>query len=150
MRRYTTNYTWLLLIFLVGCSTISQEKVRDIDRKIGELSQASQTLEKKIDDLSRSVSLLVSDGNELHNELDVTKTTCKDNQQKIEDVAIVIKNIDNRIECMGADFKAAGEEMDKRLDGLEKDEIELSNRLEIMKFDMRGADREKTASPALP
>lgn len=150
MRRYLTNYAWLPLIFLVGCGTISQEKWRDIDRRIVELSQTTQTLEKKIDDLSRSISLIVFDGNELHNELDDTKTSCKDNRQKIEDVEISIKNLDGRIESLEIDHKAAEEKTNKRIDDIVKAEIELSNRLELMKLDMKGQEKEKTASPSPP
>ncbi|KXK25482.1 MAG: hypothetical protein UZ01_03285, partial [Candidatus Brocadia sinica] len=109
MRRYLLNYAWLLLIFLVGCSTISQEKCRDIDRRIVKLSQTTQTLGKKIDDLSRSISLLVLDGNGLHNEMDDLKTYSKNIQQKTEDVGIVIKNLDGRIESLETNHKTTGE-----------------------------------------
>lgn len=150
MRIYIINLVWLSLIFLAGCATFSQKKWREIDRRIVELSQTTHTLGKKIDDLSRSVSLLVSDGNELHNELDNTKITCKDNRQKVEDVEIVIRNLNGQLESLETDFKAAVEEINKRIDAIEKAEIELSDRSENLRLDMKGEEKENTISPSLP
>lgn len=150
MKIFITNCVWLLLLFIVGCATIRKEKWRDIDRRIVELSQTTQTLEKKIDGLSRSISLLISDGNEVHNELEDTKNRCKDNRQKIEDIETSIKNLDDHIETLETDHKAAEEKINKRIDDIEKAEIELSNRLELMKLDMKEHGKDKTVPPSLP
>ena len=150
MKKYVINYAWLPMIFLIGCSTTSTERWRDIDRRVVELSKTTQSLESKIDDLSRSISLIVLDGNGLHNEMDDVKTSSKDIQQKIEGVEIVIKNLDDHIGSLETNYKDIEEGINKRIDDIQKAEIELSNRLEIMKLDIKEGGKEKTASPSLP
>ncbi|MCF6154866.1 MAG: hypothetical protein E3K36_06345 [Candidatus Brocadia sp.] len=113
MRRHLINYAWLLLIFFVGCGTISQEKLRDIDRRIIELSKTTQTLGKKVDDLSRSISLLVVDGNELHNEMDDMKTFRKDIQQKVEDIEEVVKELKRSTSSLKTDYEDMEDDINK-------------------------------------
>lgn len=150
MRRYVVNYAWLPIIFLIGCSATSTERWRDIDRRIVELSQTTQTLGKKIDDLSRSISLIVLDGNELHNEMDDGKTGSKDIQQKVEGIETALKNLDDRIGSLETNHKSIEEGINKRIADIEKAEFELSNRLEVMTLNTKEGGKEKTVSPSLP
>ena len=50
MRDRVIIYILSPMIFLFGCSTIPNERLKDIDRRIVEISMATQTLEKEIND----------------------------------------------------------------------------------------------------
>ncbi len=69
--------------------------MKDIDHRIVEIFAATQMLGKKIDDLSKSISLLVKDGNGLHNELEDVKTHSKDIQQNFEKMEMSVKNLND-------------------------------------------------------
>ena len=125
------------MIFLFGCSTVPNERLKDIDRRIVEISTATQTLEKEINDLSGSISLLVKDGNGLHNELEDVSTHSKDIQQNFEKVEMVVKNLNDRIDILDTQYKTMEEGVNKRIEDIQKAEIELSNRLEMMKLDIK-------------
>ncbi|MBU6392741.1 MAG: hypothetical protein KGJ87_05295 [Planctomycetota bacterium] len=136
-------YISFLMFFLFGCSTVPNEGLKDIDHRIFEISAATQTLGKKIDDLSKSISLLVKDGNGLHNELEDVKTHSKDIQQNFEKVEMLVKNLNDRIDTLETHSRTLEEGVNKRIEDIQKAEIELSNRLEVIKLDIK----EKGKSP---
>lgn len=152
MKKYFVTYPCILLlpIFLFGCSTTSSERLTVTDRRVAEISKTTQTLEKRLDDLSRSISLIVNDGNGLHNDMDDIKNCNNDIQQKIKEIETVIKNLDEHVRGLKANYKTTEEEFNKRIDDIQKAEIELSNRLETMKLGIKEEVKEKTASPTTP
>jgi chromosome segregation ATPase len=152
MKKYFVPYylTFLLPILFFGCSTTSSERLKDTDRRVVEISKTTQTLEKRLDDLSRSISLIVNDGNGLHNDMDDIKNCNNDIQQKIKEIETIIKNLDEHVCGLDANYKTTGEDLNKRIDDIQKAEIELSNRLETMKLGIKEEVKEKTASPTTP
>ncbi|MBI2556978.1 MAG: hypothetical protein HYW13_06150 [Planctomycetes bacterium] len=142
--------TFLLPILFFGCSTTSSERLKDTDRRVAEISKTTQTLEKRLDDLSRSISIIVNDGNGLHNEMDDIKSHNNYIQQKIKEIETVIKNLDEHVRGLEANYKTNGENLHKRIDDIQKAEIELSNRLEMMKLGIKEEVKEKTVSPTTP
>lgn len=152
MKRNFVTYPCILLlpIFLFGCSTTSSERLAVTDRRVAEISKTTQTLEKRLDDLSRSISLIVNDGNGLHNDMDDIKNCNNDIQQKIKEIETVIKNLDEHVCGLKANYKTTEEDFNKRIDDIQKAEIELSNRLETMKLGIKEEVKEKTASPTTP
>jgi len=146
MKEYFVSYylTFLLPILYFGCSTTSSERLKDTDRRVVEISKTTQTLEKRLDDLSRSISLIVNDGNGLHNDMDDIKNCNNDIQQKIKEIETIIKNLDEHVCGLDANYKTTGE------DDIQKAEIELSNRLEMMKLGIKEEVKEKTVSPTTP
>ena len=152
MRKYFVSYylTFLLPILFFGCSITSSERLKDTDRRVVEISKTTQTLEKRLDDLSRSISLIVNDGNGLHNDMDDIKNCNNDIQQKIKEIGTIIKNLDEHVCGFEANYKTTGEDLNKRIDDIQKAEIELSNRLEMMKLGIKEEVKEKTASPTTP
>ena len=152
MKKYFVSYylTFLLPILFFGCSTTSSERLKDTDRRVVEISKTTQTLEKRLDDLSRSISLIVNDGNGLHNDMDDIKNCNNDIQQKIKEIETIIKNLDEHVCGLEANYKTTGEDLNKRIDDIQKAEIELSNRLEMMKLGIKEEVKEKTVSPTTP
>ena len=152
MKKYFVSYylTFLLPILFFGCSTTSSERLKDTDRRVVEISKTTQTLEKRLDDLSRSISLIVNDGNGLHNDMDDIKNCNNDIQQKIKEIETVIKNLNDHVRGLKANYKTTEEGFNKQIDDIRKAEIELSNRLETMKLGIKEEVKEKTASPTTP
>ncbi|OHB99894.1 MAG: hypothetical protein A3G70_00390 [Planctomycetes bacterium RIFCSPLOWO2_12_FULL_39_13] len=150
MKKYLVPYIWLVVIFIFGCSTASNERIKDINLKVNELSNLTQALEKRIDDLSRSVSLIVNDGNELHNKMDDVKNSSKEIKQKFEEAEVISKNLNERINNMETNYKAIDEDFKKRMDDIQKAEIDLSNRLEMMNLGIKEEVKDKAASPTAP
>ncbi len=156
MKKYFVSYylTFLLPILFFGCSTTSSERLKDTDRRVVEISKTTQTLEKRLDDLSRSISLIVNDGNGLHNDMDDIKNRNNDIQQKIKEIETIIKNLDEHVCGLDANYKTTGEDLNKRIDDIQKAEIELSNRLEMMKLgtkeEVKEEVKEKTLSSTIP
>ena len=152
MKKYFVSYylTFLLPVLFFGCSTTSSEKLRDTDRRVVEISKTTQTLEKRLEDLSRSISLILNDGNGLHNDLGDIKNCNNDIQQKIKEIESIIKNLDEHVCGIEANYKTTGEDLNKRIDDIQKSEIELSNRLEMMKLGTKEEVKEKTLSSTIP
>ena len=152
MKKNFVSYylTFLLPILFFGCSATSSERLKDTDRRVAEISKTTQTLEKRLDDLSRSISIIVNDGNSLHNDIDDIKNCNNDIQQTIKEIETVIKNLDEHVRGLEANYKTNGENPNKRIDDIQKAEIELSNRLEMMKLCIKEEVKEKTVSPATP
>lgn len=152
MKKYFVSYylTFLLPILFFGCSTTSSERLKDTECRVVENSKTTQTLEKRLDDLSRSISLIVNDGNGLHNDMDDIKNCNNDIQQKIKEIETIIKNLDEHVCGLDANYKTTGEDLNKRIEDIQKAEIELSNRLEMMKLGIKEEVKEKTVSPTTP
>jgi peptidoglycan hydrolase CwlO-like protein len=152
MKKYFVSYylTFLLPILFFGCSITSSERLKDTDRRVVEISKTTQTLEKRLDDLSRSISLIVNDGNGLHNDMDDIKNRNNDIQKKIKEIETVIKNLDEHVCGLKANYKTTEEDLNKRIDDIQKAEIELSNRLETMKLGIKEEVKENTVSPTTP
>ena len=152
MKKYfvSSYLTFLLPILFFGCSTTSSERLKDTDRRVVEISKTTQTLEKRLDDLSRSISLIVNDGNGLHNDMGNIKSCNNDILQKIKEIETIIKNLDEHVCGLDANYKTTGEDLNKRIDDIQKAEIELSNRLEMMKLGIKEEVKEKTVSPTTP
>ncbi len=137
MIRYTLASISLPIMLLLGCSTTSHERWENIDRRMVELAQITKALEKRVDDLSRSISLIVNDGNFIHNELDTIRDNGKDIEQKIEETSIVTRNLDEKIRNLEIHYKTMEEGFNKEMDDIKKAEIELSNRLELMRLEVK-------------
>ncbi len=139
---------WLSVIYLFGCSTASNERLSDIDYRIFELAKSTQILEKRIDDLSKSISLLVNDGNGLHNELSDVKCRGKDVQQDIDGIESALKGLVERADTMDAGYKILEDGLNKRISDIQQAEIELSNRLEVLKLGISEGSKEKIGTPS--
>ena len=63
-KNYPILYILLILIFVSGCSTVSNDRTKDVERKINEIRVLTQDLQERIDELSTSILLVVNDGNE--------------------------------------------------------------------------------------
>ena len=152
MKKYFVTYIciWMLSISLFGCSTTLSERLKDTDRRVAEISKTTQTLEKRLDDLSRSISIIVNDGNCLHNDMDYIKNCNNDVQQKITEIETVIKNLDEYVCGLKTNYKTTEEDLNKRIGDVQKAEIELSNRLEMMKLGIKEEVKEQTISPTTP
>ncbi len=142
--------TFLLPVLFFGCSISSSERLRDTDCRVVEISKTTQTLEKRLDDLSRSISLIVNDGNGLHNDMGNIKSCNNDILQKIKEIETIIKNLDEHVCGLEANYKTTGEDLNKRLDDIQKSEIELSNRLEMMKLGTKEEVKENIVPSAIP
>lgn len=141
---------WMLSMSLFGCSTTSSERLKDTDRRVAEISKTTQTLEKRLDDLSRSISIIVNDGNSLHSDIDDIKNCNNDIQQTLKEIETMIKNLDAHVCGFEANYKTTEENLHKRIGDIQKAEIELSNRLEMMKLGTKEEVKEKTISPTTP
>ena len=87
------------LLLLFGCSTTPDQARNRAD------NAASRRLEKRIDDLSDTISLLVNDGNRLHNDLAEVKALTRDIQLKTEGLATSIRDLEERMEEFAASVK---------------------------------------------
>ena len=151
MKNFVSYYlTFLLPVLFFGCSISSSERLRDTDCRVVEISKTTQTLEKRLDDLSRSISLIVNDGNGLHNDMGNIKSCNNDILQKIKEIETVIKNLDEHVRGLEANYKTTGEYLNKRIDDIQKSEIELSNRLEMMKLGTKEEVKENIVPSAIP
>ena len=152
MKKYFVTYIciWMLSMSLFGCSTTSSERLKDTDRRVAQISKTTQALEKRLDDLSRSISIIVNDGNGLHNDIDDIKNCNNDLKQTIKEIGTMVKNLDAHVCGFEANYKTAEEDLSKRIGDTQKAEIELSNRLEMMKLGTKEEVKEKTVSPTTP
>ena len=64
MNKYTIKYVWLPIVILSGCTASLQQRVDKAD------NADSKRLEKRIDDLSGTITLIVNDTNRLHNKME--------------------------------------------------------------------------------
>ncbi len=141
-KNYPILYILLILIFVSGCSTVSNDRIKDVEHKVNEIYVLTQDLQERIDALSTSISLVVNDGNELHNEIDDIRSKSKASQQKLEEAEVFIKGLHEQVSNLGNNYKVLEEGLNKRIDEIQKAEIELSNRLEMIKLDIKDKVRE--------
>lgn len=80
-----------LTLFLVGCSAFFHKQVQTEPRPDNRL------LEKKIDDLTGKMNLVVSDANMLHSELEVARTYNTIMQQKIDGLEAMVMDLSEQI-----------------------------------------------------
>lgn len=138
MRGYFFCASLSLFAFLFGCSTVPKDQAGNLDDKIVDLSKTTQVLEKRIDDLSRTISLLINDGNRLHNEVSGIGGESTDLRGEIELIEGSVKKLDGYLNNLDTDNKALKEGIRQEMEEMRKAQIELSNRLEIMKLDIKG------------
>ncbi len=98
MNKYIPLLCIPLLPFL-GCSTTP-----DLARYKAD-NTTSQRLEKRIDDLSGTISLLVNDGNRLHNDLVEVKALTRDIQRKTDGLATSIRDLEERVDGVVSSLK---------------------------------------------
>lgn len=91
MYKYLIKYLCLLTLFLFGCSTSSNQKVVTVDRIDTKL------LEKRVNDLSDTITFIVNDTNRLHNGMDEIETSNKAIQQKIEGIEVTLQHLNEQI-----------------------------------------------------
>jgi chromosome segregation ATPase len=147
---YPILYILLILIFISGCSTVSNDKIKDVEHKVNEIHVLTQDLQERIDELSMSISLVVNDSNELHNEIDNHRAKTiqglsaknKASQQRLEEAEVFIKGLHDQVSNLGNNYKVLEEGLNKRIDEIQKAEVELSNRLEMIKLDIKDKVRE--------
>lgn len=143
-KNYPILYILLILIFVSGCSTVSNDRIKDVEHKVNEIRVLTQDLQERIDELSTCISLVVNDGNELHNEIDDISAKSKASQQKLGEAEIFIKGLHEQVSNLGNNYKVLEQGLNKRIDEIQKAEIELSNRLEMIKLDIKDKVRENT------
>lgn len=98
MNKYIPLFCIPLLPFL-GCSTTPDMARYKAD------NAASRRLEKRIDDLSGTISLLVNDGNRLHSDLGEVKALTRDVQQKTDGLATSIRDLEERLNDVVSSLK---------------------------------------------
>lgn len=80
------------LLPFIGCSTTPDTARYKAD------NAANQRLEKRIDDLSGTISLLVNDGNRLHSDLGEVKALTRDVQRKTDGLATSLRALEDRMD----------------------------------------------------
>ncbi|HHT9146088.1 MAG TPA: hypothetical protein ACFYD4_10500, partial [Candidatus Wunengus sp. YC61] len=90
MNKLFVKFLCFPLLFLFGCASVDQR----VDRTA---SIDSRLLEKRIDDLSGTITLIVNDTNRLHNKLEEVKTSNKTIQQKMEGLEVTVRNLNEQI-----------------------------------------------------
>src|SRR3989338_1942969 len=90
MNNILVKFLCFPMLFLFGCASIDQ-RVNSVD------SVDSRLLEKRIDDLSGTITLIVNDTNRLHNKLEEVKTSNKTIQQKMEGLEVTVRNLNEQI-----------------------------------------------------
>ncbi|MDR4507704.1 MAG: hypothetical protein MRJ65_05615 [Candidatus Brocadiaceae bacterium] len=138
-----TKHLWLPVLFTLSCSASSHREEANLNLQTFDYSEKIQTLEKKLDDLSRTIFLLVNDGNRIHNKIDKVNTSQKDVLQKTESLEISLKNAQNGIGSLRTYCENVEGNFAKQIEDLQKAEIELLNRLELMKIERKEMREEK-------
>jgi len=91
MNRFLLKCMCFPLFFLFGCAATTEQRV---DRTEG---ADSSRLEKRIDDLSSTIRIIVNDTNRLHNKMEEVKSSNKTIQQKVEGLEATIRNLNEQI-----------------------------------------------------
>lgn len=97
--RYLLMYLCFPMLFLFGCSNSFDKRTKK------EIIADSRLLEKRIDDLSSKINLIIQDTNVLHNETEETKTANKTTQQKIEGLEVTVRDLNERIASLNTPAK---------------------------------------------
>ena len=90
MNNILVKFMCFPMLFLFGCASVDQ-RVNSVD------SVDSRLLEKRIDDLSGTITLIVNDTNRLHNKLEEVKTFNKTIQQQMEGLEVSVRNLNEQI-----------------------------------------------------
>src|SRR3990167_11244397 len=98
MSKLFVKFLCFPLLFLFGCASVDQREDRtdNID---------SRRLEKRIDDLSSTIRIIVNDTNRLHNKMEEVKTSNKTIQQKVEGLEATIRNLNEQIASLQTSAK---------------------------------------------
>ena len=99
MNKYIIKYVWLPILILSGCTASLQQRADKTD------NADSKRLEKRIDDLSSTITLIVNDTNRLHNKMEEVNTSDKAIQQKMEGLEVTVRNLDERISSLSTSAK---------------------------------------------
>ncbi|OHB34876.1 MAG: hypothetical protein A2Y09_01660 [Planctomycetes bacterium GWA2_39_15] len=99
MNKFLLKCLCFPLLFLFGCVSVDQRENRTegVD---------SRRMEKRIDDLSSTITLIVKDTNRLHNKMEEVKTSNKTIQQKVEGLEATIRNLNEQIASLHTSAKA--------------------------------------------
>ncbi|MBE7447159.1 MAG: hypothetical protein HS132_18870 [Planctomycetia bacterium] len=89
---YLLAYLCIPMLFLFGCSTSFNKKVNK--------KPDIRLLEKRIDDLSGKISLIIYDTNVLHNEMDEINTANKTIQEKIEGLEVTVSVLNEQVSSL--------------------------------------------------
>ena len=99
MNKFLLKCLCFPLLFLFGCAATTEQRVDRTD------SIDSRRLEKRIDDLSGTITLIVKDTNRLHNKMEEVKTSNKAIQQKVEGLEATIRNLNEQIASLHTSAK---------------------------------------------
>src|SRR3990172_5985918 len=97
--KYLSEFMCLPMLFLVGCSASLDHRVNRVE------SVDIKQYEKRIDDLSNKITLIVNDTNRFHNEMGEAKTFNKTFQQKMEGLEVTVSNLNERISSLNTSAK---------------------------------------------
>ena len=87
---------WLPIVILSGCTASLQQKAD---------TTASKRLEKRINDLSSTVTLVVNDANKLHNDVEGVKTSNETVQQKIGEIESTLRSLHEQVASLKSSQK---------------------------------------------
>ena len=99
MNKFFVKFLCFPLLFLFGCAATMEQRVDRTD------NIDSRRLEKRIDDLSGTITLIVKDTNRLHNKMEEVKTSNKAIQQKVEGLEATIRNLNEQIASLHTSAK---------------------------------------------
>lgn len=91
MNKYLSKYLCFFIPFLFGCSASLDkrvDRVEGVDNKL---------LEKRIDNLSGIITLMVNDSNRLHNKVEEIEIAGKTIQQKMDGLEVTLRDLNERI-----------------------------------------------------
>lgn len=89
INKYLIRCIWIPMLFLFGCSSLP-------DKRVDNTADCNR-LEKRIDDLSGTINLIVNDGNRLHNDIQELKAYKDAVEQKMEKLTGHLRSLD---ECL--------------------------------------------------
>ena len=91
MNKLFVKFLCFPLLFLFGCAATTEQRVGRTE------GVDSRLLEKRIDDLSSTIRIIVNDTNRLHNNMEEVKTSNKIIQQKMEGLEVTVRNLNEQI-----------------------------------------------------
>lgn len=99
MNRFLLKCMCFPLLFLFGCAATTEQRVDRVDN--ADIRQ----MEKRIDDLSNTIRIIVNDTNRLHNKMEEVKSSNKTIQQKVEGLEAYIRNLNEQIASLHTSTK---------------------------------------------
>lgn len=145
MIKYLLFLTFAILASC-GCSSVPDKKLSAINNKTAELSQMFHLLEKRVEGQSKSISLIVNDGNRLHNKLEDVENSHDNVLVKLQNLETSFKELAKNISEMEANSKKIETEINKKLENLHQADVELSNRLEMLKLEIKEKSKRESLS----